>query len=231
MRASDHFASNSWERFTTSASSAPARWATASRRPARLPDSTAVMVDVQETAVARGLADDRRQLRPPGQEGQAHRGRQGRGARPDQGQHVLRRPRSPATSSSRPPRRIWSSSSRSSGRSMRSRKPGALIASNTSSISITTLAAVMTAPRRVSRRAFLQSGAADGAGGAGARTADVGRDRRGRRRDSSSGSTRRRSSCGIRRASPSTASCARCSTRRCSRCRKGWRPRRTSTTG
>src|SRR4029079_14980578 len=74
-------------------------------------------------------------------------------------------------------------------------KPGALLASNTSSISITTLAAVTARPDaflgvrgrdrasgRVSRRAFLQPGAFDGAGGAGARFADVGCDRRDRRR-------------------------------------------------
>ena len=88
-------------------------------------------------------------------------------------------------------------------------KPDAIVASNTSSISITRLASVTAEPRAFHRHPFHKSGAAHAARRADPRHRHQGRDIRGREGTSSPGSARRRRCRRISPPSSSTASCCR----------------------
>ena len=88
-------------------------------------------------------------------------------------------------------------------------QPRALLATNTSSISITKLARRNRPSGPLHRHALLQSGAADGAVGIDPRPADLGRYRTPRRKLLQSGSARSRSRRRTARVLRSTASCAR----------------------
>ena len=146
-----------------------------------------------------------------------------------------RRRRSPLASappraSTRPPAPAWCRGDRRERRgqarrcsaiSRRSSAPTAILASNTSSISITALANGLKRAGPLRRHALLQPGAADEAGRGRLGPADRCRGRRGDLRARPSAGARRRCTRARRRASSSTASPARTTPRRSRCCTSG----------
>ena len=111
-----------------------------------LAGSTCVMRYRRRGAAARRWQAIDAQYGPPGRARPDHRGRQGRGADAHHDRRRLRRSSATATSSSRRRPRRKRSSARSSRSCARCSKPDAMIATNTSSISITRLAAATDRP-------------------------------------------------------------------------------------
>ena len=171
--------------------------------------STCCSTTSSPTRIKAGARHHQRQHGAPGQPQAHHRGRTAGGARAHRAAPKLRRRSPTAISSSRRRPRTKTSSARSSPSSARRSKPDAILATNTSSISITRLAAVDRPAGEVHRHPFHEPGAADGAGRADPRHRHRRRDLRGRQGSSSPSSARPSRSPRISRPSSSTASCCR----------------------